>query len=546
MNTNGNIINKILKKIYLINRIDFVVEYSKIKKQNSIISSKEKEKPSIIIAPFTFDNSHAFEAIYARKAIQEGKRVYNFLCGHGVDYCEKKGSGSKLNTIRCRICHQTQIDYIKEFEADGYFIGEGIKNIHNARMNEYILKNKNRKKQFDSFMGIDVNKILFSALQRFYFEAEPSTAFNNVTIGFLTTILKTIIEFDNLCKNINPEYVIVSHGTYSSWGSIVEYCKVNKIRVIVWGRTYNKYGIYFSEGESYLTEMVNGSTERWRNDKLSFENKNIIEDFFDMRTGQKTRDFLYDYNKKQKEHLSTKEVREMYNIPNNSKIVGMFPNIPWDGSVSGVSEAFSSYREWLYRTIDFFGQRRDAYLLIRTHPAEVASDAEIGRETLQTLIDELGYNLPSNIIVIPSDSKVNSFSVGKASAYGIFYCSTVGMELTYLGVPLVCAGPSPLRNKNIVYDAENKQHYIELLEKGMQDKLFVTESMKENLLKFSYYNMFTRVMPETIIKFEGTIFTKILASDEAEVLNNRILDHLYKTIENKEDYNFDRMHEMIL
>lgn len=538
----NSILNKFLRQLHTIKNNDFVKEYDKVTKINENKTSINPSS-SIIIAPFTFDNTHAFEALFARKALIEGKRVYSFLCGHGVDYCEKKGYGTRFNDIRCRICNQTQRDYIKTFGTEGFFIGDRISSSQNILINDYIIKNTNKKGDYEKFLGVDVNKVLYSALQRYYFEAEPSMENREVINSFLITILKTIIEFDNLCKIAEPEYVIVSHGTYSSWGSIVEYCKVKEIRVIVWGRVYNKYGIYFSENESYLSEMVKGRNEPWMKNELSVKAEEHILDFFKMRTGEDSIDFLYDYNKNQKRQLSSDEIRTLYNIPKNSRIVGMFPNIPWDGSVSGVSEAFSSYRDWLYTTIEFFASQKDTYLLIRTHPAELASDAEIGRETLRTLIDEMEIDLPNNIFVIPADSKINSFALGKVSIFGVFYCSTVGMELTYLNLPLVCAGPSPLRNKGIVYDAKDKKHYLTLLERGLNLRLSVTDIMKKNLYKFSYYNMFTRVMPETLIEFNGSVFHKVLFNNEEHLMNNQALNHLYETIENKSDYNFDAFYD---
>lgn len=541
MNTNS-IINGFLRQLHTIKNTDFVKEYDKVTKINESLA-RINPSSSIIIAPFTFDNTHAFEALFARKALIEGKKVYSFLCGHGIDYCEKKGHGARLNNIRCRICNQTQREYLKTFGTEGFFIGDRLSSSQKSLINDYMSENTGKKGDYEKFLGVDVNKVLYSALQRYYFEAEPSMENSEVTNGFVSTILNTIIEFDNLCKLAEPEYVIVSHGTYSSWGSIVEYCKVNGIRVIVWGRVYNEYGIYFSENESYLSEMVNGSNEPWLNNELSVKKEKRITSFFKMRTGEQSVDFLYDYNKSQKKQLSAVEIRTLCNIPENSKIVGMFPNIPWDGSVSGVSEAFSSYRDWLYTTIDFFARQKEVYLLIRTHPAELANDAEIGRESLRTLIDEMDIDLPQNIVIIPADSKINSFAIGKASIFGVFYCSTVGMELTYLNVPLVCAGPSPLRNKEIVYDAKDKKHYLELLESGLNRKLSVTDIMKKNLIKFSYYNMFSRVMPETLIEFKGPIFQKLLFNDEAQLLNNPVLNHLYETIERKDAYIFDTFYE---
>lgn len=531
------IYRKLLYKFYSKRRPDFLTEYQKIKKIKS--EPKPNGTKNVIVAPFSFGNNHLFEAIYARKCKLEGINVHAFLCGQGVDYCEEKGNGVKFNKIKCEICFQMQHDFANQFGVQPCFVGRELNKQDKIMIANYTSDYFENESNPPFFLGVNVQKVLLSALQRHYLEADPDMIRNKITVGFIETILSTIIIFDRLCTRVNPEYVLVSHGTYSSWGGIVEYCKAKEIPVVVWGRVYNKWGIYFANNESYLTERVTGSNEEWLNKELTVKQEKLIINFFEMRTGKNNQEFMYDYNKNQKRQLSKDELCAKLNIPSDAQIVGMFPNIPWDGSVSGVSEAFSSYKEWLSATIDFFREKEDIYLLIRTHPAEKAIGAVIGNENLQSLINQLNKSLPNNVIVISADSEINSFSVGEASSFGVFYCSTAGMELTYLGVPLICAGPSPLRNKGIVYDSQSRAQYLEFLELGIKNELNINEQMKRNLLKFSYYNVFTRVMPETFVEFEEGIFNRLLFNDEKMIKENEVLDHLFKTISNKDNYNFD-------
>jgi hypothetical protein len=367
---------------------------------------------------------------------------------------------------------------------------------------------------------------------------------NHITRGFLNTILSTIIVLDRLCAKVNPKYVLSSHGTYSSWGAIVEYCKNKKIPVVVWGTVYNNGGIYFSNNESCIVDAVFGSDEEWQNKELSTKQESTIKDFLKMRTGQNTR-FIFDYNKNQKDQLTREEICKKTGIPERAKIVGMFPNIPWDasidGSIMGDTVAFNSYLEWLSTTLNYFEKRKDIYLIIRTHPAE--NDLNSNKETLMDLIYQIYEVLPKNIIILPAESAINSFALGKVSVFGIYYCSTIGMELTYLGVPLVCAGPSPLKNKGIVYDAKSMKEYIDLLERGIRGELVVTNENKNCLLKFGYYHMFTRVMPQTFFEYddEGG-FKNLLFDSEKEIKENKVLDHLYQTINNQGRYSFDKFY----
>ncbi|SDC58074.1 hypothetical protein [Halanaerobium congolense] len=534
----SKIISSIIRFLKKASGKDFLSEYNKVKK----IKKSRNTKYNIIIIPFFFDNNHAFEAIYNRKAEFEGVDVYNYLCGQGIEYCEKINSVMKFKNIRCELCYKKQIEFSSKFNLNSWFMNDHINYQDNLVIEENIERFFSNDKNNFIFKGVNINKVLKSSLQRFYFEAEPVISDNQITRGFLKTIFISIIEFEKLYNKVNPKYVLTSHGTYSVWGSIVEYCKYHNIPIIVWGRVYNNWGIYFANDESYLTEMVNLDNNKWNDIKMTTQKKKLIVDYLDKRTSESDTDFIYDYNSDHKKQLDKSNIYKLLDIPKDKKIVGMFPNIPWDGSVTGVSEAFSSYIDWVKATIDFFIKRKNIYLLIRTHPAEKANDAEIGRETFSTIVNEIYNELPENIIIIPADSQINSFAVGKASEFGTYYCSTIGMELTYLGIPLICAGPSPLRNKFIVNDAKNKNDYQNLLSKGLKNKLKVSKTNMKNLLKFSYYNNFTRVMPEQFINYTRQGFKGLKFNDETFIFKNEVLEHLFQTIENKNDYNFDEFH----
>ena len=177
------------------------------------------------------------------------------------------------------------------------------------------------------------------------------------------------------------------------------------------------------------------------NKELSEKDHAMVKRFLDERLGRiKDYGVTFDYNKNNKSHYSREQINELLNISSDKQIVGLFPNIPWDGQVTGGSAVFPQFRDWLKTTVDFFADREDAVLVIRSHPAELLTGDAAGRETTASMLSEMYPELPRNVLLLGPKHQINSYTLGENSDFGITYSSTVTLELTYLGVPIVLCG----------------------------------------------------------------------------------------------------------
>lgn len=531
-------INKTINGIT--HRYDPYDEYSR--KIEKISNSNLVNQGNIIIAIIGGAYGHLFEGLYARKAKLNGVTPYILRCGNYLNYCDANPIELKHRRIRCLQCQAQQADFLNAFNGVDCQYKDYISKDEEKEIDEAI--NKYFTGELKSYKGVEIDKILFSALQRFYLIAEPKVKNDDVTRGFLHTILATLTVMENLCEKVHPRYVMSSHGTYSTWGAVVEYCKTHKIYVITYGQNYNHCGLEFTYDDSYLTGDLNDTENRWADHVLSEKERARVIRFFDERLGRVSDDKVaFDYNKNNKKHFNKHQICEMLGIDPTHKIVGVFPNIPWDGQVTGGSTVFPRYREWLRYTVDFFKERDDVDLVLRSHPAEVNIGTDAGKESTASIINDLYDSIPKNIHVLDPRHKINSYTLGDNSDFGITYSSTVSLELTYLGVPIILCGCPPFKDKDVAFDIDSVENYRALLERAINGELVVTEERKERLFKYLHYFFFMRTMPQTLLDIKDTIPKGYFFSSEKEMNSDLVFDEMYKKITAKEPMDFSRFYD---
>ena len=499
---------------------------------------------SILITPITGYSQHAFEGFFARKATLHDKKVYGLICGGYLKQCEGFIDTLNFKSARCAYCFAQQEDLVRDMGMIPCTYSSELDNLNRVAVQEYCDTYFSQVNAQHFFMDVDVDELLYTALQRYYLIADPEIVDTGVVRGFLNSIISTLIVMDKLCKRIKPKYVLSSHGTYSTWGAVVEYCKKHGIYVITWGRNYNANGIEFSYDDSYLRRDMADTSNLWLTEPWDMTKQERATRFLDQRLGRiSTGTVAYDYNKGNKQRYTKNEIQELLGIPEDNKVICMLPNIPWDGQVTGQSGVFPRFRDWLKATVDFFASRSGATLVIRSHPAEVLTGDAAGRETTATMLSELyPKGLPKNVMVLPPKHKINSYTLGENSIFGITYSSTITLELTHLGIPVILCGCPPFKGKDIGYDITSVERYYSLLEQGLAGNLSVDDARRERLYRFIHYFFFERTMPETLLKITDNGPVGLRFTSDMELDGDPVFDYMYQCIEKKEQMDFSRFY----
>jgi hypothetical protein len=159
----------------------------------------------------------------------------------------------------------------------------------------------------------------------------------------------------------------------------------------------------------------------------------------------------------------------------------LFAHLFYDTPIEDSSTAFHSMCEWISETVNYFKDKEDL-LLIKPHPAEFEKDQpqKTPNETLASFLSNT--ELPENILLLEQ----HQFTIKDLNTFiscGLIWRSSVGMELTFLGVPNIIAGTTIYNSLDLNY-AKDKEHYFHMLTHAADIK--VLQQQKKDVAKYLY------------------------------------------------------------
>ena len=317
-----------------------------------------------------------------------------------------------------------------------------------------------------------------------YLKSNSNPTFKKEDIFDTEKINKELCMQDNYIENTKRNIVNVLQETtekniflFTNYSDFIDRkSKIDRVILTKDCQEFMQNNLIFSKSiENESNKLLSDIAENYVIMHFRLGDRNIIESncFNDNNINTK------EYNVK----LQESEIGDL----NLKKGVTLFTNMNFDTYVLGRNSLFSSMENWLIETIEFWKDNtKDIPLYIRVHPGEtkMATPAvKFTREIVKPFLDK-------NIILIDSDSKINSYSLVLNSNYVITYSSTIGVEAMMMDVPCVSAGEAFY--KPFAITTETKQQYFQALEELNNNKRQV-KIQKNELESYLHYLYFTRI-----------------------------------------------------
>jgi len=116
--------------------------------------------------------------------------------------------------------------------------------------------------------------------------------------------------------------------------------------------------------------------------------------------------------------------------------------------------------EWLEATVRYFADQPQAQLIVRVHPGEMRGAGHPSVEIVRSALPQL----PAHVVVVPPDSKTNTYDLIELAHLGLVYTTTVGMEMAMQGVPVIVAGRAHYRDRGFTEDPTSLETYLTTLD----------------------------------------------------------------------------------
>lgn len=171
-------------------------------------------------------------------------------------------------------------------------------------------------------------------------------------------------------------------------------------------------------------------------------------------------------------------------------IVPVFTNVIFDTSQVHANTLFPQMFAWLENVQAVANSHPNVLFVLRAHPDECRPGKE-SRESVADWVKKSGIlNLP-NVIFYDANEFVNSYELIQRSHLVMVYNSTIGLEATLLGKPVLAGGKARFTQLETSFYPVSVEEYNQLLEKMLAtDSIEIPPQFLQNARRFLYYQLY--------------------------------------------------------
>lgn len=292
--------------------------------------------------------------------------------------------------------------------------------------------------------------------------------------------------FEDLLRQVDPRAVVVFNGLQFPEAVVKWISRREGIRTITHEVGFQPLTAFFSAGEAtaYPIEIPDSFELTKAQDRRLDEylQKRFQGDF--TMAGIQFWSEMQDHDPELDRRI--KKFRDM---------VVVFTNVSFDTSQAHANVIFESMFDWLDAVIKLAKEYPDTLFVIRAHPDELREGKE-SRETVEDwLRDQVGEE-SDNLYFIGPNQPFSSYEIIRKAKFSLVYNSSIGLEASVLGEPVLCGGQARYTQYPTVFLPENRQKFLDLARQMLEaDEISVPETFQENARRFLYYQLFKVSLP---------------------------------------------------
>ena len=176
-------------------------------------------------------------------------------------------------------------------------------------------------------------------------------------------------------------------------------------------------------------------------------------------------------------------------------LVPIFTNVVFDTSQGHANVVFEHMFEWLDEVLRAVKSHPDTLFVVRAHPDELRPGKE-SRETVSEWIEKNRVKDLENIIYIAHDVYISSYELIRRAKFVMVYNSTIGLEASIMGRPVLCAGKARYTQISTVFFPDSKRAFIKKLNEFLEaGKIEVPVEFISNARRVLYSQLFRASLP---------------------------------------------------
>lgn len=386
----------------------------------------------------------------------EGVPVVNFVCQAGMSRCVLGTNREDLRIAPpCDVCCKNS----KSIYANGevyrfdYHQDEGLKNKINSLGLEDLLKVQHQGIPLGQFALPSLRWIL---RRHNLLDDEKTCALAREYILSEWNIVCKFRAFIQTCK---PQAVVVFNGMFYPEAIVRWVALQQSIPVFTHEVGMQPFSAFFTAGEAtaYPVDIPRGFQLSKQHEKQldDYLNKRFKGDFF--TAGIRFWPEMHELG----EEFWQKAAKFQYFVP-------IFTNIVFDTSQSHANHIFPHMFAWLDQILEEIRNNPETLFVIRAHPDELRPGKE-SRESVADWVEKKHVSDLHNVVFINSNEYISSYQLIEHAKFVMVYNSTVGLEATIKGKPVLCAGKARYTQIPTVEFPQSRNEYQITLKKLLHD-----------------------------------------------------------------------------
>jgi hypothetical protein len=168
----------------------------------------------------------------------------------------------------------------------------------------------------------------------------------------------------------------------------------------------------------------------------------------------------------------------------------VFTNVVFDTSQVHANTVFPDMFAWLERLQAEIEREPETLFVIRAHPDE-DRPGKASQETVAAWAEQRGMARRPNVAFYGPSDYISSYELIRRSKLILVYNSSIGLEASLLGVPVLCAGRARYTQVPTVFFPRTQEDYKQELRRLLQaDRIAVPPEFASNARRFLFYELY--------------------------------------------------------
>lgn len=177
------------------------------------------------------------------------------------------------------------------------------------------------------------------------------------------------------------------------------------------------------------------------------------------------------------------------------QIVPVFTNVIFDTSQPHANTVFSDMFAWLDLVLETVREHPETLFVLRAHPDEARPGKE-SQESVAEWVEARRAASLSNLLFVPPQEYLSSYELIARSKFVLIYNSTIGLEASILGAPVLCAGKARFTRYPTVFFPQSIPEYRATLEQFLSaEHIAAPPEFQRHARRFLYYQLFRTSLP---------------------------------------------------